>query len=170
MTISTLCKAVALGLIVALPATSFGGDALTALRGRPLSIEGVWDSKVTLQVCGAGPVIRTFRAVNLFEHHGALVATSEAVPPPSLGQWRWTGGRTFRAQFQFMRLGAGAVFEGMSRVTRAIEMAPDGKSFTSVKGHHHEVHKQKHDQPNRRSLANLLLCASGSHGSLGVKL
>ena len=132
MTISTLCKAVALGLIVALPATSFGGDALAALRGRPVSIEGVWDSKVTLQVCGGGPVIRTFRAINLFEHHGELIATSEAVPPPSLGQWRWTGGRTFRAQFQFMRLGAGGVFEGMNRVTRAIEMAPDGKSFTSV--------------------------------------
>jgi len=131
MTISTLSKALALGLIVALPATSFGGDVPDAFRWRP-AIEGVWDSKVTLQVCGSGPVIRTFRAINLFEHHGALVATSEAVPPPSLGQWRWTGGRTFRAQFQFMRLGAGGVFEGMTRVTRAIEMASDGKSFTSV--------------------------------------
>jgi hypothetical protein len=62
----------------------------------------------------------------------ALVATSEAVPPASLGRWRWTGGRTFRAQFQFMRLEVGGVFEGMTQVTRAIEMAPDGKSFTSV--------------------------------------
>jgi hypothetical protein len=77
-------------------------------------------------------VIRTFRAINLFEHHGELVATSEAVPPPSLGRWRWTGGRTFRAQFQFMRLGAGGVFEGMTRVTREIRMARDGNSFTSV--------------------------------------
>lgn len=132
MTISNLYKAVALGLIVTLPATTFGGQAPSAFHGRPPSIEGVWDSKVTLQVCGGGPVIRTFRAINLFEHHGELVATSEAVPPPSLGQWRWTGGRTYRAQFQFMRLGAGGVFEGMSRVTRAIEIAADGKSFTSV--------------------------------------
>jgi hypothetical protein len=31
-----------------------------------------------------------------------------------------------------MRLEVGGVFEGMTRVTRAIEMAPDGKSFTSV--------------------------------------
>ena len=87
---------------------------------------------MTLQVCGGGPVLRTFRALNLFEDDGSLVATSEAVPPPSLGQWRWTGGRTYRAQFQFMRLGAGGVFEGMTRVTRQIDMAPDGKSFTSV--------------------------------------
>jgi len=132
MTIATLWKTVTLGLIVAVPATTFGGDALTAFHGRAPSIEGVWDSTVTLQVCGGGPVIRAFRAINLFEHHGALVATSEAVPPPSLGRWRWTGGRTFRAQFQFMRLGASGVFEGMTRVTRSIEMAPDGTSFTSV--------------------------------------
>jgi hypothetical protein len=132
MTIATLWKTVTLGLILALPATTFGGDALGAFHGRPPSIEGVWDSTVTLQVCGGGPVIRAFRAINLFEHHGALVATSEAVPPPSLGRWRWTGGRTFRAQFQYMRLGASGVFEGMTRVTRAIEMAPDGASFTSV--------------------------------------
>ena len=132
MTIATLWKTVTLGLIVAVPATTFGGDALTAFHGRAPSIEGVWDSTVTLQVCGGGPVIRAFRAINMFEHHGALVATSEAVPPPSLGRWRWTGGRTFRAQFQFMRLGASGVFEGMTRVTRSIEMAPDGTSFTSV--------------------------------------
>jgi hypothetical protein len=103
----------------------------TVFHPRP-SIEGVWDSTVTLQVCGGGPVLRTFRALNLFEDDGSLVATSEAVPPPSLGRWRWLGGRTYRAQFQFMRLGAGGVFEGMTRVTRHIQMAADGKSFTSV--------------------------------------
>jgi hypothetical protein len=132
MKTSMLCKALTVGLIAVLPATTFAGDALASFHGLPPSIEGVWDSTVTLQVCGGGPVVRTFRALNLFEHHGELVATSEAVPPPSLGRWRWTGGRTYRAQFQFMRLGAGGVFEGMSRVTRVIEMAPDGKSFTSV--------------------------------------
>jgi hypothetical protein len=132
MTTSILSKVLIVGLIAALPATTFGGDAQTSFHGTRPSIEGVWDSTVTLQVCGSGPVIRTFRAINLFEDDGSLVATSEAVPPPSLGRWRWTGGRTYRAQFQFMRLGAGGVFEGMTRVTRAIQMAPDGKSFTSV--------------------------------------
>jgi hypothetical protein len=81
--------------IVALPATAFGSDVQMILfHGARPSIEGVWDSTVTLQVCGSGPVSRTFRAINLFEHQGGLVATSEAVPPPSLGRWRWTVGRT----------------------------------------------------------------------------
>ena len=33
---------------------------------------------------------------------------------------------------EMVRLGAGGVFEGMTRVTRQIQMAGDGKSFTSV--------------------------------------
>jgi hypothetical protein len=132
MKTSMIRKVLTLGVIAALPVTSFAHDEQALFRGVPPSIEGVWDSTVTLQACGGGPVLRTFRALNLFEHHGELVATSEAVPPPSLGHWRWTGGRTFRAQFQYMRLGASGVFEGMTRVTRAIEMAPDGKSFNSV--------------------------------------
>lgn len=132
MTTSMLKKVLIVGVIAALPATTFGEDVQTQFHWARPSIEGVWDSTVTLQVCGSGPVIRTFRALNLFEDDGSLVATSEAVPPPSLGKWRWTGGRTYRAQFQFMRLGAGNVFEGMTKVTREIKMAPDGKSFTSV--------------------------------------
>ena len=131
MTLANFRRALVVGLIAALPATTFGGEVETLFHSRP-SIEGVWDSTVTLQVCGGGPVLRTFRALNLFEDDGALVATSEAVPPPSLGRWRWLGGRTYRAQFQFMRLGAGGVFEGMTRVTRHIQMAADGKSFTGV--------------------------------------
>jgi hypothetical protein len=61
---------------------------MTLFQGARPSTAGVRDSTVTLQVCGSGPVIRTFRAINLFEHQGALVATSEAVPPGSLGCWR----------------------------------------------------------------------------------
>jgi hypothetical protein len=131
MTLANFRRALVVGLIAALPATTFGGEVETLFHSRP-SIEGVWDSTVTLQVCGGGPVLRTFRALNLFEDEGSLVATSEAVPPPSLGRWRWLGGRTYRAQFQFMRLGASGVFEGMTRVTRHIQMAADGKSFTGV--------------------------------------
>jgi hypothetical protein len=131
MTTSIFRTVLIAGLVAVLPATSFAGELDSSFHSsRP--IEGVWDSTVTLQVCGGGPVLRTFRALNLFEDDGSLVATSEAVPPPSLGQWRWTGGRTYRAQFQFLRFGAGGVFEGMTRVTRHIQMAPDGKSFTSV--------------------------------------
>ena len=129
MTTSMLARALALGLMGALPMGAFGTDAHAT--GRP-AIKGVWDSTVSLEGCGGGPVIRSFRALNLFEEDGGLIATSEAVPPPSLGKWRWISGRRFRAQFQFMRLAPDGVFVGMNRVSRVIEVAPDGNSFTGV--------------------------------------
>jgi hypothetical protein len=132
MRTTTFRKILALGLIAALPATTFGGDLQTPLDWRRPSIEGVWDSTVTLQACGTGINLRTFRALNTFEHDGELAATSEIAQAPSFGKWRWTGGRNYRARFQFMRYGAGGVFEGMTRVTRAIELSADGKSFTGV--------------------------------------
>lgn len=125
-------KGLALGLIAMLPLVAFGGDPPAQFSLKRPSIEGVWDSTVTLQVCASGISIRTFRALNSFEHHGSLVATSEVAQPPSLGKWRWLGGRKYRAQFELMRFGAGGVFEGMSRITRDITMAEDGNSFESV--------------------------------------
>lgn len=99
---------------------------------RPAAIEGVWDSTVTLTVCGAPVEIRKFRALNLFEHDGALVATSEVAPPPSLGHWHWLGGHKYRAQFRFQRFGAGGVFEGITEVTREITLAKSGNAFSGV--------------------------------------
>ena len=132
MTTSSLTWIRPLLLAALLPTAAFSEQTASYDSVGRLSIKGVWDSTVTLQVCGGGPVLRTFRALNLFAHDGSLVATSVAVPPPSLGKWRWLGGRKFRATSQLMRLGAGGVFEGMTRVSRDIEMAQDAQSFTSV--------------------------------------
>jgi hypothetical protein len=96
------------------------------------AIRGVWDSTITLHGCNGGPVINSFRALNLFEHNGSLIATSEVAQPPSLGYWESLGGQQFRAVFRFQRFGAGGVFEGITQVSRDIHMAPDGQSFTSV--------------------------------------
>ena len=129
---TTLKKTLTLGLLALLPLISSANGNQSSFDGRHPWIEGVWDSTVTLQACGSGITLRTFRALNSFDLDGGLVATSEVAPPPSLGRWRWTGGRSFKAQFQYMRLGAGGVFEGMTRVTRVIQMGPDGKTFTGV--------------------------------------
>ncbi len=129
-------------LAAALPAASFvasaAGPAVAAQVDRVASIrqtaiEGVWDSTVTLTSCpDPSVVIARFRALNQFNRHGSLIATSQAAPPPSLGRWEWLGGRHFRATFRFQRFGAGGVFEGTTQVTREIRLAPDGNSFTGV--------------------------------------
>lgn len=121
-----------LALAAALPATS-----LTARAAEPAppvqAIEGVWDSTVTLTSCqNPDIVIASFRALNQFDRHGSLIATSQVAPPPSLGAWKWLGGRSYRASFRFQRFGAGGVLEGMTQVTREIRLAADGNSFTGV--------------------------------------
>lgn len=107
-------------------------DAGAALQPDARLIEGVWDSRVSLHSC-ADPTIAlaSFRALNQFNRHGSLVATSQVAQPPSLGQWKWLGGRRYRAVFRFQRFGAGGVFEGLTQVTRVIRLNADGKTFAS---------------------------------------
>jgi hypothetical protein len=127
----------ALLLGVMLPLAGFaagpGAGPSTAAVPSAGAIEGVWDSKVTLVSCQDPTVqIASFRALNQFDHHGALVATSQVAPPPSLGKWKWLGGRKYRATFRFQRFGAGGTFEGLTQVTREIQLASNGKSFAGV--------------------------------------
>lgn len=124
-------------LTALLPAVSLGADlagmAPPALAFRPIAIQGVWDSTVTLSPCtNPSVVLARFRALNQFNAHGSLIATSQVAQPPSLGMWEWLGGGHFRAKFRFQRFGAGGVFEGLTQVTREIQLAPDGNSFTGV--------------------------------------
>lgn len=96
-------------------------------------IEGVWDSVVIVHACGdTGAEIRSFRALNLFQRDGSLVATSVAVPPPSLGKWKWLGGRRYRAEFRLLRLDPAGDFAGSQQVTRLIELGPTPDTFSSV--------------------------------------
>ena len=119
-------------LATALPAASVTASA-AGTASVPQAIEGVWDSTVTLRSCqNPAIVFASFRALNQFNRHGSLVATSQVAQPPSLGKWEWLGGRSFRATFRFQRFGAGGVFEGTTQVTREIALAADGTSFTGV--------------------------------------
>lgn len=110
---------------------SVGAVAATTASAR--NIEGVWDSQVTLHPCADDSVVLAgFRALNQFNRHGSLVATSQVAQPPSLGEWKWLGGRRYRAVFRFQRFGTGGVFEGLTQVTRVIRLSADGKSFTGA--------------------------------------
>lgn len=110
---------------------SLNAGATTATTGR--AIEGVWDSRITLHPCpDPSVVLANFRALNQFNRHGSLVATSQVAQPPSLGEWKWLGGLRYRAVFRFQRFGAAGAFEGMTQVTRMIRLSASGDSFTSA--------------------------------------
>lgn len=118
-------------LTAALGLASLSAGAATLTPER--AIEGVWDSRVTLHPCPDPTVVlASFRALNQFNRHGSLVATSQVAQPPSLGKWKWLDGRRYRAVFRFQRFGAAGAFEGMTQVTREIRLSASGNSFTSV--------------------------------------
>lgn len=113
-----------------------GDSADLAYQSAPApakAIQGVWDSTVTLMSCqNPAIVFAKFRALNQFNRHGSLIATSQVAQPPSLGQWKWLGGRRYRATFRFQRFGAAGDFEGLTQVTREIRLAANGDSFTGI--------------------------------------
>jgi len=127
---------IVLGLIFSLanlaPQGALADRSSAKAAYRRAAIEGVWDSAVTLHVCATGAPIRTFRALNLFEEGGALVATSEVAQPPSLGEWRWVEGSRYEARFRFQRFDAAGALLGFTEVTRQIDMDAGRRSFSSV--------------------------------------
>ncbi len=126
--IAALLLAIAVGSPPSVALASGGARA----EYRRAAIQGVWDSSVTLSVCGSGAVIRSFRALNSFASGGSLVATSEVAQQPSLGVWRWLGLSNFTAQFRFQRFDASGVLQGFTEVTRDIEMDSSRDAFSSV--------------------------------------
>lgn len=131
LVLAALLPAASLGADIASTAPPVQAQRLVSLR--EAAIEGVWDSTVTLTPCqNSSIVLARFRALNQFSRHGSLIATSQVAQPPSLGRWQWLGGRSYRASFRLQRFGAGGVFEGLTQVTRVIQLAADGRSFSGV--------------------------------------
>jgi hypothetical protein len=115
-----------------LPIISSASDYREPDGRRHAAIEGVWDTTVTITTCDTNIILRTFRGTNLFGEDGSNVATSVAAPTPTLGRWRYLGGRKYVAIGRFFRYDLSGTFLGSTQLSRSIEMKPDGQSFTSV--------------------------------------
>jgi hypothetical protein len=97
-------------------------------------IEGVWDSQVTIVDCTNGTVLASFRGLGIFVRGGSNIQTNNLPPgpgPTALGQWEKLGGGHYTVSSRFFAF-ANGVFTGVQRVTRDIQLAPDGDTFTSV--------------------------------------
>ena len=117
---------------IALPIIGTAGEFRDGDGRHQASIEGVWDTTVTLTTCDTNIIVRTFRGTNLFEEDGSNIATSVAAPTPTLGRWRHLGGRRYFAIGRFFRYDSVGTFQGWTQLSRTIEMKPDEASFTSV--------------------------------------
>jgi hypothetical protein len=97
-------------------------------------IAGVWDSAVTITDCN-GTILANFRGLGLFSPDGSLEQTNN-MPPTlgkfGLGRWHYLGQQHYNAAFEFFRFDATGVYLGTQYVSRDIQMAPAGDSFTSA--------------------------------------
>ena len=124
-----------LAALLPLPSLAHGDadeDSDDAGSYRHHSIEGTWDTTVTVRLCGSGTVLQAFRAMSLFGADGALVATSVVAPTPSLGQWWRTGPDRYLAKMRFFRYDAAGAFLGVQQLTRNISMNRSGTEFSGV--------------------------------------
>jgi hypothetical protein len=121
-----------LGALIPMSCMAFGEDTDTDGAYRHHSIEGTWDTTVTVRVCGSGAAVQTFRAMSLFGADGSLVATSVVAPPPSLGQWWRVGPDRYLAKMRFFRYDTAGAFLGVQQLTRTISMNASGTEFTGV--------------------------------------
>jgi hypothetical protein len=132
--LSSIAVVCGLAALFAVTLRATATEAQTALN-QTTRIEGLWDSNVTIQDCNTGTVLATFRGLGLFIRGGALEQTNNLPPilgKAALGQWQHLGGSHYSAQFQFYRYDATGVWLGTQKVTRDIQLAPGGASFTGV--------------------------------------
>lgn len=107
---------------------------LTAERADERTLEGVWDSQVTLTDCN-GHTLAAFEAYVMFHQGGTLTSTDNTPPTlhgPGFGTWQRMGGRNYNAHFQFFNFNADGTFAGVQKIDTQIHPAAHGNSYTST--------------------------------------
>jgi hypothetical protein len=99
-------------------------------------LEGVWDVSVTILDCQTGNPIRTVRAMNMFIRGGTLTElatrSSPSLRTPSFGTWGYVGSSQYTAVFRFSRFNPDGSFAATQKVSRIIELNPDGNAFSAI--------------------------------------
>jgi len=95
---------------------------------------GLFESQVTATNC-QGVVIKTFEAYEMFHLGGTLTSTDNQLfggSGPGFGTWRYNGGGSYSAPFQIFTFNTtDGTNSGEAKITRDIQLAPDGNSYTS---------------------------------------
>ncbi len=133
----------AVGLAIALAVTAMlipqlGFSAKAAQSEEPaMGLQGTWHVQLTVRDCQTGVALRTFPALFTFAKGGTSTdATAGLLPALSttgLGVWRHTYGQAYSAVSESFVFSTAGVWT-THRLTRAIELATDGNTFTDTVG------------------------------------
>jgi len=105
-------------------------------RNRSRALEGVWNITVTGRNCQTGAVIRIFPAMHTYMRGGTMSDWGTGTPPSQRsngqGVWSYEGHQRYSAAFQFFRFNVDGTYAGKQIGRSAIELSPDGNSFTTT--------------------------------------
>ena len=97
---------------------------------------GTWDIEVTLRNRATGESTQTLRAVDTFTSGGALIQTGAHsalnLSSPGQGVWRHIFDQKYAAVLRFFRFNPDGSVAETRRVTRYLELSPDGNRFTGT--------------------------------------
>ncbi len=113
---------------------SVGFPNQRALASR--SIQGVWQTTVTLRICQTGAPIGTFRGLSTF-HEGGTMSETAASSSPSLrsashGVWERESRTTYSGSFIFLRFNPDGTFAGTQKTTLTNVLTGDGNTYDST--------------------------------------
>jgi hypothetical protein len=118
-----------------------GEDARQSAQGRDRrhdadTLEGTWQSAVTIRDCTSGAVLRSFLGFTVFHRGGTATATNNLPPAgngPGFGTWkRGASASSYTATLRFFRFNADGSFAGAQNLTRTFTLAADDKSLAGT--------------------------------------
>ncbi len=100
------------------------------------SIEGVWQTTVTIRNCATGAAMGTFRGISSF-HEGGTMSETAASSSPSLrsaahGVWERESRGTYSASFIFLRFNPDGTFAGTQKTTATNILSGNGNTYNST--------------------------------------
>lgn len=111
-----------------------------ALYGDPApqskSIEGVWQTTVTVRNCQTGAPFATFRGLSTYNQGGTMsefaASSSPVLRSASQGIWKQEVRGTYSASFMFLRFNPDGTFAGTQKTTAINEITGEGNTYDST--------------------------------------
>lgn len=100
------------------------------------SIEGVWQTTVTVRNSATGAPMATFRGLSSFHEGGTMSETAASSNPslrsPAHGVWEKQSRGTYTASFMFLRFNPDGTFAGTQKTTVTNVLTGRGNTYDST--------------------------------------
>lgn len=105
-------------------------------HGRYWTLEGTWDTRVSIRNCQNGTEIRAFDSIGTFARGGTMMDSTSGIPQtlktPGHGVWKRLQDRRFRFAFKSFAFDASGNYTGYQVIDHIAVMNQRGDRYTST--------------------------------------